>query len=85
MLSKDGMTSLGDDFDIEYYKSIADTVVLDFAEDNKEAFDIEEEVVLNLTLKNVSKLIVNIFEFNTETYYKKNMKPFDTSVDLDGL
>jgi len=26
-----------------------------------------------------------IFEFNTETYYRKNMKTFDTSIDLDGL
>ena len=26
-----------------------------------------------------------MFEFNTETYYRKNLKPFDTTVDLDGL
>lgn len=38
-----------------------------------------------MTLKNIQKLNINIFEFNTETYYKKNLKPFDTSVDLDGL
>ena len=28
---------------------------------------------------------VKIFEFNTETYYKKNLMPFNTGVNLDGL
>jgi translation elongation factor EF-1beta len=26
-----------------------------------------------------------VFSFNTETYYKKNLKPFDTSINLQGL
>jgi hypothetical protein len=26
-----------------------------------------------------------VFEFNTLTYYRKNLRPFDTSIDLDGL
>lgn len=26
-----------------------------------------------------------MFEFNTETYYRKNLKPFSTDLDLDGL
>ena len=85
MLSKDGLTSLGDDIDLEYFKSVADKVVLEFSEANRESFNIEEEVTLNLIIKNIQNLSINIFEFNTETYYKKNLKPFDTSVDLDGL
>ena len=52
---------------------------------NKESFEIEEEVALNLIVKNIQKLTVSIYEFNTETYYKKNLKPFDTTVNLDGL
>lgn len=28
---------------------------------------------------------MRVFEFNTETYYKKNLTNFDTSVNLDGL
>ncbi len=35
MLSKDGMTSLGDDVDLNYFKSIADKVVLEFSENNR--------------------------------------------------
>jgi hypothetical protein len=58
---------------------------LEFSEANKESFEIDEEVALHVTVKNIPKLTVSIYEFNTETYYKKNLRPFDTSVDLDGL
>ena len=30
-------------------------------------------------------MYIKIFEFNTETYYKKTLQPFNTSVNLDGL
>lgn len=33
----------------------------------------------------MSTVHCKVFEFNTETYYRKNLKPFDTTVDLDGL
>jgi len=36
-------------------------------------------------LKNIQTLYVKIFEFNTETYYKKTLQPFNTGVNLDGL
>ena len=85
MLSKDGMTGLGDDVNFKEYKRIADQTKLEFSEANKESFEIDEEVQFNLIVKNIQKLAVSIYEFNTETYYKKNLKPFDNSVNLDGL
>lgn len=45
----------------------------------------DETVKLTVELKNVQKLTIRVFEFNTETYYKKYLKPFDTSIDLQGL
>lgn len=36
-------------------------------------------------LKNTPEVVVNIYEFNTENYYRKTMQPFKTSVDLEGL
>jgi hypothetical protein len=36
-------------------------------------------------IKNIEHLQVKVFEFNTLTYYKKNLKPFNSSVNLDGL
>mmetsp|Transcript_39519 Transcript_39519/g.37983 ORF Transcript_39519/g.37983 Transcript_39519/m.37983 type:complete len:140 (+) Transcript_39519:1148-1567(+) len=40
---------------------------------------------MKVELKNIQTLYVKIFEFNTETYYKKTLAPFNTSVNLDGL
>jgi hypothetical protein len=36
-------------------------------------------------VKNIKVLFVKVFEFNTETYYKKELQPFNTGVNLDGL
>ena len=54
-------------------------------ETNFEKFKVEEAVVLKLEIKNISELVIRVYEFNTETYYKKNMLPFDSSIDLSGL
>ncbi len=56
-----------------------------FKETNLELFKVDEKVVLQLDIKNVPELTIKIFEFNTETYYKKTMQPFDSSIDLHGL
>lgn len=56
-----------------------------FKETNKDQFKVEEEVKLQLELKNIPELVIKVFEFNTETYYRKTMKPLDTSIDLQGL
>jgi hypothetical protein len=62
-----------------------DEVHLLFGKQNKEIFTVDEEVSLEIIVKNVKILHVKVFEFNTETYYKKNLQPFNTSVNLDGL
>ena len=41
--------------------------------------------MLKAKIKNVPELIIKVFEFNTETYYKKTMEPFDTSINLHGM
>lgn len=56
-----------------------------FKDTNRELFRQEESVSLNLDIKNVPELVIKVFEFNTETYYKKNLKPFDTSINLHGM
>ena len=83
--SKDGFTSLSEVVTIDEYKEIADRVVIKFSEQNKEFFGIDEDVSLQVICKNIQRLDVKIFEFNTLTYYKKNMKDFDSEVDLGGL
>ena len=60
-------------------------VEIKFLNTNKVQFLPDEEVNLVLELKNVPKLIVKMFEVNTENYYKQNFSHVDTAVDLDGL
>jgi hypothetical protein len=48
-------------------------VIIRFLENNQELFRVEDEVQLKLEIKNVQTLYIKIFEFNTETYYKKTL------------
>jgi hypothetical protein len=67
----DDMTNLN--VDLKKYQSISSEVIIRFLESNKESFMVDEEVHLSLELKNVQTLYIKIFEFNTETYYKKTL------------
>lgn len=71
--------------DAEMFKRVSDEISLAFMIDNKERFRPDELVSLSLQIKNVGTVHARVFEFNTETYYRKNLKTFDTSIDLDGL
>ena len=42
-------------------------------------------MILDISLKNVPELVIKVFEFNTETYYKKTLEPLDTSINLHGM
>jgi len=42
-------------------------------------------VELELNLKNANKLIVKIFEINTQNFYQKYKKEIDSDINLDGL
>jgi len=59
--------------------------MLEFRDTNKDIFKVEEPVTLKVKVKNVPELVIKVFEFNTETYYKQTLKPFDTSINLHGL
>lgn len=74
-----------EDISLEYYESIANETKLEFAASNKECFGADEAVELQVVVKNIKLLQVNVFEFNTETYYMKNKSYFNNQVNLDGL
>ena len=86
-LATNGMNDLKKNIRIDaaMFKKHADEVSLKFLQVTKEKFSIQETVKLHVEVKNVSTVHCKVFEFNTETYYRKNLKPFDTSIDLDGL
>lgn len=83
--SDKGMLEIERDVSPEYFKQIADQVFIKFKPSTKDQFKVADPVVLHLQVKNVPELRVQVFQFNTETYYKKTMMPFDTSIDLHGM
>ena len=40
---------------------------------------------MSVQLKNIQKIQVMMFEVNTDNYYRKNMAPFTSDINLDGL
>jgi hypothetical protein len=69
----------------EQYKTLLERVDLEFAASNKEFFEVDETVELELLTKNVDKLIVKVFEINTRNFYLKHKREIDTDIQLDGL
>jgi hypothetical protein len=67
------------------YQELLERVDLDFAPSNPEFFRTDETVKLDLYLKNIDKLLIKVFEINTENYYRKFSSEIDTNVSLDGL
>lgn len=67
------------------FESLNKQVLIELLQSNKSVFKKEERVRLVTELKNVPQLYVHIYEFNSENYYRKNMAPFRTDVNLDGL
>eukprot|EP00347_Sterkiella_histriomuscorum_P022623 403337784 len=83
IFNADDLTNLK--VDIKKYQEFSSEVQLKFLESNPDLFKVDDEVQLQLLIKNVQTLYIKIFEFNTETYYKKTLQPFNTGVNLDGL
>jgi len=69
----------------ELFKQLKDRVDLDFAFTNKTRFQVDDAVRLDLHVKNVSTLIVKVYEINAESYYRQALEEIDTDVNLDGL
>ncbi len=69
----------------EAFRAFKDHIDIDFAPTNKTRFGVEEAVKLDVSIKNVSTLIVKVFEINTPAYYRQTSREVDTDVTLDGL
>ncbi|MCA9175343.1 MAG: hypothetical protein KDB14_12740 [Planctomycetales bacterium] len=67
------------------FQALKDRVDLDFAPGNRRLFGAEANVSLDLDIKHVDTLLVNIFRINTETFYRANASVVNTDIALDGL
>ncbi len=69
----------------EQYRRLQKRVDIDFVATNPTTFDPNDNVSLELEIKNVDTLIVKIFELNTLNYYRDQVRELNTDVNLDGL
>lgn len=56
-----------------------------FAPHNQSFYLPDDEVRLDVEIKNVPELIVKIYEINTAAYFREQTKQIGTDIDLDGL
>jgi hypothetical protein len=69
----------------ELFKQLKERVDIDFAFTNQTQFAANEPVKLDLYVKNVGTLIIKVFELNTKSFYRAELKEVDTDINLDGL
>ncbi|MBM3999155.1 MAG: hypothetical protein FJ297_06365 [Planctomycetes bacterium] len=67
------------------FQALKERIDLAFAPTNKTSVDADEPVRLDLSIKNVSTLIVKVFEINTLNYYHQNAREIEADLNLDGL
>ncbi len=66
-------------------QALRERVDVEFEPANPEIFNVSDEVSLVVHVKNVGRITANIYEINTENYYRANTTPIGTDLNLDGL
>ncbi|HKI18360.1 MAG TPA: hypothetical protein VKA15_10790, partial [Isosphaeraceae bacterium] len=69
----------------EMFQQLKERIDIDFAFTNKTQFLSDAPVSLDVDVKNVSTLIVKVFEINTQNYYREHQREVDTDINLNGL
>ncbi len=69
----------------EKYRALQERVDLEFALSNPVHFAPDAPVELEVFVKNVSQLILRVYEINTTGYYRQNGKPIELNVQVEGL
>lgn len=69
----------------ELFRQLKERVDLDFDPTNPTEFAADAKVSLSVNVKNVSTLLVKVFEINTRNFYRQHAKEVDTDINLDGL
>ncbi|MCA9262945.1 MAG: hypothetical protein KDA60_03820, partial [Planctomycetales bacterium] len=67
------------------YQALRDRVDLDFAPENAQQYGPNESVAIDLYVKNVTNLLVKVYEINAANYFRQYGNDVNTDVNLDGL
>ncbi len=60
-------------------------VNVEFVPENRTRFAPDDAVSLELWIKNVDRLLVNVYEIDAKNYYQQFNREVNTDIDLDGL
>ncbi len=66
-------------------KALKERVDVEFAPTNAVQFEMNDEVILKLGVKNVSTLMVKVYEINALNYFLDHKREINTDLNLDGL
>jgi len=66
-------------------RQLKERVDLRLAPSNKKFFNVNDPIELDLSVKNIKKLIIKIFKINTFNYYRDHLKEINLDLDLEGL
>ncbi|HEX2749281.1 MAG TPA: hypothetical protein VHM91_14835, partial [Verrucomicrobiales bacterium] len=69
----------------ETYQTLKDRTDLEFETSSREEWKPEDDVALDMYVKNVPRLLVKVYEINTENVHRNNNAQVNTDLNLDGL
>ncbi|KAK2949062.1 putative Actin-binding protein [Blattamonas nauphoetae] len=64
---------------------LRDRIDLNFVDWNKTVIDTDDQISLEIAVKNVKKLQMKVYEMNTHHYFTKEKQQIPLNIDLDGL
>ncbi len=67
------------------FKALKERIDIDFAYTNPEQIGVDDEVKLDVHIKNVEKLIIKVYRINNLNYYLDQWREVNTDINLDGL
>jgi len=67
------------------YSTIAQKKEITICEHNPTKFKINEEIKIDLNIKNIRNMNISIYEINTENYFLDKKSEIDSSIDIEGL
>ncbi len=66
-------------------KTLRDRIDIELLPVNRRYLDLNDEVSLNVAIKNVKELTIKVYDINTTAYYRRNLSEITTAIELDGL
>ena len=67
------------------YRTLRERVELEFVPHNRMYFQPDDQVSLEMDIKNVRTLIVKVFQINARNFYRTHRREVNMQIDLDGL